>query len=88
MLLKIFESVAILYYVLNLGGAFLAISPYTCPENPDALPECTWGMNEEDLCEADRILPNGNANFNVNNCGKDDVFKFIQGTGCYSKLCV
>jgi len=32
-------------------------------------------MNEGELCEADSTLPNGETNYNVNNCGTYDVFR-------------
>merc|ERR1712045_951413 len=34
-------------------------------------------MNVGDLCEADRPLPNGNRNYNINNCGFFDVFRKV-----------
>lgn len=33
-------------------------------------------MNEGELCEADSTLPNGETNYNVNNCGNYDVFRY------------
>merc|ERR1712176_1623655 len=32
--------------------------------------------NEGELCEADSTLPNGATNFNINNCGSFDVFRY------------
>ena len=32
------------------------------------------------LCEADQRLPDGNSNFDVDNCGGYDVFRCIQGS--------
>ena len=36
-------------------------------------------MKHGELCEADQILPDGNANYEINNCGGYDVFKCIRG---------
>ena len=42
--------------------------------------QCFASMNENDLCEADNILPDGNTNFEMNNCYPDwDVFKCVRG---------
>jgi len=50
-------------------------SPLTnCPANPD-LPECTAQTACGDLCEADQPLPDGNMNYDINNCGGYDVFQ-------------
>ena len=41
---------------------------------------CDHGMNDGDLCEADGPLPDGNSNFDIDNCpGKYDIFKCIKG---------
>jgi hypothetical protein len=40
------------------------------------LPECTLGMAENDLCQANQVLPNGDANYEINNCYTWDVFRF------------
>ena len=62
------------------------------------MPECTWGMSEKELCQADQTLPNRQVNFAgwpkgemPNNCGTDgavNVFKFIDGRVYYFKFCV
>ena len=49
-----------------------------CPSDPD-LAECTRAMSHGELCEADQTLPDGNSNFEVNNCGNSDVFKCVKG---------
>ena len=50
-----------------------------CPSDP-GLAECTGTMSHGNLCEADQPLPDGNSNFDVNNCGNDfDVFKCVKG---------
>ena len=34
-------------------------------------------MSDGDLCEADEILPNGNTNFEINNCDNAyDIFRY------------
>ena len=41
---------------------------------------CKRNMNHNELCEADRPLPDGNANFDINNCpGGYDIFKCVKG---------
>ena len=41
---------------------------------------CSHSMNHNDLCEADGPLPDGNTNFDINNCpGNYDVFKCVKG---------
>ena len=74
----------------RIGGPldyqFVAVSEEDCPcsDKDDSgcksLPECSSSMNENDLCEADQKLPDGNENFNVNNCAAFyDVFRYIGG---------
>merc|ERR1712117_515501 len=61
------------------------ISASECPSDDGRnLPECSTSMSEGELCEADRRLPNGNSNYNINNCGNYDVFKYSCGgsTAC------
>ena len=40
-------------------------------------------MSPNDLCEADKRLPDGNGNYDINNCGGDnggfDVFRYAPG---------
>ena len=55
------------------------MSQNECPSNPN-LPECTQSMGNGELCEADGQLPDGNQNYDVNNCGLYDVFKCVKGT--------
>ena len=41
---------------------------------------CNHDMNHNDLCEADAPLPDGNTDFEINNCpGTYDVFKCVKG---------
>ena len=49
-----------------------------CPSDP-YLVECTKTMSHGKLCEANQTLPDGNSNYNVNNCGAADVFKCVKG---------
>ena len=69
-----------------LDSQFVAVSEEDCPcsDKDDSgcksLPECLSIMNENDLCEADQKLPDGNTNFNVNNCAAFyDVFRYKGG---------
>ena len=42
--------------------------------------ECSKSMSKNDLCEADRTLPDGNTKYNIDNCpGGYDVFRYIEG---------
>ena len=74
----------------RMGGpsvsTFVAVSEEDCPcsDNDDfgckSLPECLYNMKENALCEADQKLPDGNENFDVNNCAAFyDVFRYIGG---------
>ena len=37
-------------------------------------------MSKNDLCEADKTLPDGNTDYNIDNCpGGYDVFRYISG---------
>merc|ERR1719361_1011274 len=43
--------------------------------------DCHAGMVSGELCEADSTLPNNNRNYNINNCGAFDVFRYsCEGT--------
>ena len=54
-----------------------------CSDNDPAgcrLPECSYSMNQNGLCDADQTLPNGDNNYDVNNCpGGHDVFRYQGG---------
>ena len=46
--------------------------------------ECSYSMKLNELCEADHVLPNGNRNYEVNNCPSgagwtSDVFRYVEG---------
>ena len=60
---------------------FKAVSASECPSNGNGdLPDCTISMNNNDLCEAEQTLPDGNSHFEVNNCPGDyDIFKCVKG---------
>jgi len=83
-----FSSTFLLYLLLSIVSAvnskschFEAVTYLDCPctnNDPSGcrkLPECTWDMENGDLCEADQTLPTGE-NYHVNNCpGGLDVFR-------------
>ena len=70
-----------------VGCTFAAISTSDCPctkldlKGCSTLPECDSNMNENELCEAGKTLPDGNGDFDVNNCPNHyDVFQCQKGT--------
>ena len=40
-------------------------------------------MHNGDLCEADEELPDGNTDYDINNCDAFDVFKCVRGKHFY-----
>ena len=73
-------------------GRFLPIPQNECPcsryntSGCDNLPECTYSMAVNDLCEADQALPDGNENYSVDNCPpRNDVFRFVTGKPFFGK---
>ena len=71
---------------MTLGiGYFIGILRDECPCTDDAqsgcdLPECSYSLSNNDLCEAERTLPDGNSNYDINNCPGDyDVFRYVSG---------
>jgi len=60
------------------GCDWVPVSSADCPSSSLArfMGECTEDMDVDELCEADTILPNGERNFNINNCGPYDVFRY------------
>jgi len=50
-----------------------------CPFNPASFPNCHDSMDSGELCEADTTLPNGNVNFDIDNCGVYDIFRYQCG---------
>lgn len=57
---------------------FEAVEADVCPSDPN-LSECNSNMSDGDLCEADHPLPDGNQNYDINNCGRYDVFTCAKG---------
>jgi len=63
--------------IQQAGCSHVPISSSECPaDNGKNLLDCSMNMAEGMLCEADSALPNGDTNFNINNCGGYDVFRF------------
>ena len=64
---------------------FVAIPRHECPCTDDDnsgcnLDECSYNMSPNDLCEADDPLPDGNANYDINNCPlTKEVFRCVLG---------
>ena len=75
-----------LYQSLLGTVSFVAISSSECPCNENdltkcKLPECSISMSNNELCEADQILPDGNGEYNINNCPANyDIFRCARGT--------
>ena len=65
-------------YLIEPRCAFEPVLDTECPTNPN-VNECRSNMNHGELCEADKTLPDGNSNYNINNCGNYDVFKCVKG---------
>ena len=62
---------------------FVDVPTNECPLNSE-LAECSSTMQNNDLCKTDQILPDGNTNYNVNNCGPSyNVFKCSIGKNFY-----
>lgn len=65
---------------------FEQVSKDKCPCNDTDvsvchnLPECSYDMTINELCEANNKLPDNNKEYDVNNCpGDSDVFKYKGG---------
>jgi len=57
---------------------FLEIHPLDCPEDRGAsLKSCDENLIDGELCEADSSSSVGIKNYNINNCGLYDVFRYI-----------
>ena len=86
-----------LYFPLLATVKFIAVTIDECPcKNENdlekcKLPECSPSMSPDELCEADQILPDGNDDYNVDNCpGNFDIFKCARGAvqiKSYLRLC-
>merc|ERR1712173_526950 len=60
-----------------------ALAAAECPSWYEAwmMADCHDEMVEGELCEADSKLPNNNRNYNIDNCGLYDVFRYsCEGT--------
>ena len=90
------SSIIVMHYLLiisNLGdGRFLAVSRAECPctdhnHRGCDLPECSSKfydncLSQNDLCEADRSLPGGFSDYDINNCPIGmDVFRYVLDSG-------
>ena len=63
------------------------MEPDECPLDGH-IPECSSSMTNGQLCEADKTLPDGNRDYNVNNCGGSDnfdIWKCERGT-CFKNI--
>merc|ERR1711879_903288 len=59
------------------GCTWIPVVSADCPsDNGQSLPDCTNNMADGELCEADAALPDGTTNFDIDNCGPYDVFRF------------
>ena len=65
----------------------MAVLEAECPCNDNdpsgcsSLPECSYSMNQNGFCIANHTLPNGDDNYEVNNCpGGHSVFRYQGGT--------
>ena len=75
----------------TLAFGFVAVPKNDCPctyndtSGCRTLRKCSYSMKRNDLCEANGELPDGNKNYDVNNCvfgkffAKYDVFRYIGG---------
>ena len=57
---------------------FKAVPSSECPNDAD-LTECASNMANGTLCEADQVLPDGEFNYNINNCDGYNVFRCTRG---------
>jgi len=60
------------------GCDWEALTAEECPSSYAAwmMADCHDGMVSGELCEADSILPNNNRDYNIDNCGFFDVFRY------------
>ena len=74
-------------YFLAECTSFVPITRNECPSNGlGNMKKCSFDMHYNELCNADRILPDGTADYDVNNCpGGFDVFK-CANPSTYSKV--
>lgn len=55
---------------------WVAVPEQECPSNAN-IGECSSEMGCNELCEADKTLPDGNSNYNIDNCGAYDIFRKV-----------
>ena len=48
------------------------------------MPECDRTVSIDEMCEADQALPDGNIEYDINNCHPYDVFKHDMGKQIFS----
>jgi len=60
------------------GCDWVPVTISECPPTSisSTMKDCHEGMEDGEMCEADSVLPNGVTNYNINNCGAYDVFRF------------
>jgi len=60
------------------GCSWVPVSSNNCPTRSMAadMDDCTEDMINGELCEADQPLPNGEQNYDIDNCGWYDVFRY------------
>jgi len=60
------------------GCDWVPVTLSECPPTSvsSTMKDCNEGMEDGEMCEADSVLPNGIRNYNINNCGAYDVFRF------------
>ena len=70
-------------YIFLLGCSFVAIASDECPCNDDDdsgcdLADCSYGMKNDELCEADLLLPDISSKMDIDNCPGDyDIFRCV-----------
>ena len=79
----------LIFVTVGSKCVFEALQENECPANRD-ISECSADMAHGGLCEADGPLPDGNTNYNINNCGRYDLFKcnkHISGIYLFTESC-
>ena len=65
--------------------SFVPVEEHSCPCTDDDdsgcdLPDCSYAMENGDLCEADLLLPDLSSKMDIDNCPGDyDIFKCVRG---------
>lgn len=55
---------------------FIPVTRAECPPRNQDLENCQLNMEEGELCEANNIIPDFIENFEINNCGNRDIFRY------------